>query len=135
MPLFARWCCGAVISVSKYEAMGHSLGVGIDGHARGQYIQQNDVAIYRITSISCSLQQLSALSDVGCVSFLHVVIGRHNMTIWYSFQNKITGSQGSTPDPYGGAYGAFSDRPCIGWLANSFPMLYRDGRRCRYHYS
>jgi len=42
-----------VISVSKYEAKGHSLGVGIDGHARGGYIQQDDAAFYGITSISC----------------------------------------------------------------------------------
>ena len=37
----------------KYEAKGHSQGVGINGHAHGRYIQQDDAAFYRITSISC----------------------------------------------------------------------------------
>ena len=46
------WCYGAMISVSKYEAKGHSLRVGIDGHAHGRYIQQDDAAFYGITSIS-----------------------------------------------------------------------------------
>ena len=49
-------------SVSKYETKGHRVqvwnqgtqfGVGIDGHARSWYIQQDDAAFYRITSISC----------------------------------------------------------------------------------
>ena len=42
-----------MISVIKYEAKGHSLGVDRDEHARSRYIQQDDVAFYRITSISC----------------------------------------------------------------------------------
>ena len=28
--------------------------MGMPGHARGRYIQQDDAAFYRITSISCS---------------------------------------------------------------------------------
>ena len=39
-----------MVSVSKYEAKEHSLGVGTDGHARGRYILQDDAAFYRITS-------------------------------------------------------------------------------------
>ena len=34
LTLFAKWRCGAIISVSHVEAKGHSLGVGINGHAR-----------------------------------------------------------------------------------------------------
>ena len=44
-----------MISVSKYEAKGHSLGVGIEGHAHSRYTQQDDAAFYRITLISCSI--------------------------------------------------------------------------------
>ena len=36
----------AVVSVSRYEAKGHSLRVGIDGHAHDRYIQQDDTAFY-----------------------------------------------------------------------------------------
>ena len=45
----------------KYKAKGHSLGVGINGHARharSRYIQQDDAAFYRITSISCFIDML-----------------------------------------------------------------------------
>jgi len=46
--------------MSKYEAKGHNLGwawMGMPGHARGRFIQQDDAAFYRITSISCFLEQ------------------------------------------------------------------------------
>ena len=50
---FAGGDCDAMVSLSKNEAKGHSLGVGIEGHAHGWYIQQDDAAFYGITSISC----------------------------------------------------------------------------------
>ena len=63
MLLFARWHCGAVISVSKYGAKGQSLRVGIDGHASGRYIQQDDAIFYRITVISCYLHVSVTILD------------------------------------------------------------------------
>jgi len=45
---------GVMSIVSKYEAKGHGLGLGIDGHAGGRHIQRDDAVFYRITSISSS---------------------------------------------------------------------------------
>ena len=37
----------------QVRSQGTQSGVGIDGHAHSWYIQQDDAAFYRITSISC----------------------------------------------------------------------------------
>ena len=60
LPPFARWHCGAA-RVSKYEAKEHSLGVGIDGLARGWYIQQDNEAFYGITSSLVSVIVISVM--------------------------------------------------------------------------
>ena len=57
-----------MVSLSMYKAKGHSLGVGIDGHAHGQYIQPDDAAFYQITSVSCFV----CLTEFSLISVLNL---------------------------------------------------------------
>ena len=51
--------------------------MGMPGHARGRYIQQDDAAFYRITSISCFISSLEGCEVGYCEQRFCMYVNSH----------------------------------------------------------
>jgi len=83
LPLLARWRCGTVINVSKYEAKQLSLGVGIYGRARA--CLQSVYSTRRCGLLSNYFDLLLHLLLLACWNAVSLITNAKNMPLLWTY--------------------------------------------------